>query len=81
MGAGMKSPDGPMISIWFGNFFEPFFSDKDSVRGGIAGVASPVDLSRTSSRRSIYQLPCAPGWLASHSATFLECALPVVPSQ
>ena len=28
-----------MISIWFGNFFEPFFSDQEAVRRGIAEVA------------------------------------------
>jgi hypothetical protein len=30
----------PFLSIWFGNFFEPFVSDRDSVRRGIAEVAS-----------------------------------------
>lgn len=34
-----------MLSIWFGNFFEPFFSDRESVRRGIAEVA---DLGFTS---------------------------------
>jgi hypothetical protein len=29
----------PMLSIWFGNFFEPFFSDRQSVRLGIAEVS------------------------------------------
>src|SRR5439155_18641954 len=29
----------PMLSIWFGNFFEPFYSDRESVRAGIAEVA------------------------------------------
>jgi hypothetical protein len=28
----------PMISIWFGNFFEPFYSDRQAVRRGIAEV-------------------------------------------
>lgn len=28
------------ISIWFGNFFEPFFTDREAVRRGIADVAS-----------------------------------------
>ncbi|HEX3356895.1 MAG TPA: hypothetical protein VHS31_07990, partial [Tepidisphaeraceae bacterium] len=28
----------PMISIWFGNFFEPFYSDRQAVREGIAEV-------------------------------------------
>ncbi len=28
-----------MLSIWFGNFFEPFFSDREKVRQGIADVA------------------------------------------
>jgi hypothetical protein len=28
-----------MISIWFGNFFEPFFSDREATRRGIAEVA------------------------------------------
>ena len=28
-----------MLSIWFGNFFEPFFSDRDAVRRGIAEIA------------------------------------------
>src|SRR2546421_835981 len=30
----------PFISIWFGNFFEPFYSDRDAVRRGIADVAA-----------------------------------------
>ncbi len=29
----------PFISIWFGNFFEPFFSDREAVRRGIVEVA------------------------------------------
>jgi len=29
-----------MISIWFGNFFEPFYSDRERVRRGIAEVAA-----------------------------------------
>ena len=29
-----------MIGIWFGNFFEPFYSDRESVRRGIAEVAA-----------------------------------------
>ena len=34
----MKSQ--PFLSIWFGNFFEPFYSDRDAVRRGIAEIAS-----------------------------------------
>ncbi len=30
----------PFISIWFGNFFEPFYSDREATRKGIADVAS-----------------------------------------
>lgn len=30
----------PFLSIWFGNFFEPFYSDRDAVRRGIAEAAS-----------------------------------------
>ncbi|HEU4691307.1 MAG TPA: beta-galactosidase trimerization domain-containing protein, partial [Vicinamibacterales bacterium] len=30
----------PFISVWFGNFFEPFYSDADAVRRGIADVAA-----------------------------------------
>jgi hypothetical protein len=30
----------PFISIWFGNFFEPFYSDRNATRQGIAEVAS-----------------------------------------
>jgi hypothetical protein len=33
------SSAGPMLGIWFGNFFEPFFSDRESVRRGIEEVA------------------------------------------
>lgn len=29
----------PMLSMWFGNFFEPFFSNRESVRQGMADVA------------------------------------------
>lgn len=34
-----------MLSIWFGNFFEPFYSDREAVRRGLAEV---VDLGFTS---------------------------------
>jgi len=30
----------PFISIWFGNFFEPFYSNPEAVRRGIANVAA-----------------------------------------
>jgi hypothetical protein len=30
----------PVISIWFGNFFEPFYSDREATRRGIADVAA-----------------------------------------
>jgi hypothetical protein len=30
----------PFFSVWFGNFFEPFYSDRDAVRRGIADVAA-----------------------------------------
>jgi hypothetical protein len=29
----------PLLSIWFGNFFEPFYSDAEATRRGIAEVA------------------------------------------
>jgi hypothetical protein len=37
----MKSlkADKPFLSIWFGNFFEPFYSDREAVRRGIAEIA------------------------------------------
>lgn len=35
----------PMLGLWFGNFFEPFFSDREAVRRGIAEAA---DLGFTS---------------------------------
>jgi hypothetical protein len=28
-----------MLSLWFGNFFEPFYSDREAVRRGVAEVA------------------------------------------
>jgi hypothetical protein len=31
--------DVPFISIWFGNFFEPFYSDREATRRGVAEVA------------------------------------------
>lgn len=34
--------------------------------------ASPVDISAVSVRRSMAQIPSAPGWLAAHSAVLLE---------
>ena len=34
------SNPAPMLSIWFGNFFEPFYSDRGAVRRGIAEVAA-----------------------------------------
>ncbi len=30
----------PFLSVWFGNFFEPFLSDREAVRRGIAEVAA-----------------------------------------
>jgi hypothetical protein len=30
----------PMLGIWFGNFFEPFYSDREAVKKGIAEVAA-----------------------------------------
>lgn len=37
----MSTPNSnrPFISIWFGNFFEPFYSDYEATRKGIADVA------------------------------------------
>lgn len=31
--------DRPYLSLWFGNFFEPFLSDRDALRSGVADVA------------------------------------------
>jgi Beta-galactosidase trimerisation domain len=30
----------PFLSIWFGNFFEPFYSDREATRAGIADCAA-----------------------------------------
>jgi hypothetical protein len=30
----------PMLSLWFGNFFEPFYSDYEAVRRGMAEIAA-----------------------------------------
>ena len=38
-GKGAAPSHRPFISIWFGNFFEPFYSDREAVRRGIAEVA------------------------------------------
>ena len=32
--------DRPFLSIWFGNFFEPFFSNREAMRKGIAEIAA-----------------------------------------
>src|SRR6185503_12971082 len=32
--------DRPFLSIWFGNFFDPFYGDRDAVRRGMAEVAA-----------------------------------------
>lgn len=34
--------------------------------------SSPVDITRIASKRALPQVPSAPGWLAAHSATYLE---------
>jgi hypothetical protein len=34
--------------------------------------SSPVDISRIAARRTLSQVPSAPGWLAAHSAVYLE---------
>ena len=36
--------------------------------------ASPIDISGISARRALPMVPSAPGWLAAHSAVFLELA-------
>ena len=36
----ITSSNRPFLSIWFGNFFEPFYSHYDATRKGIAEVAS-----------------------------------------
>lgn len=33
------APNRPMLSLWFGNFFEPFYSDEERTRIGIAETA------------------------------------------
>ena len=35
-----KNKERPFLSIWFGNFFEPFYSDFKATRNGIADCAS-----------------------------------------
>src|SRR5206468_1293486 len=35
-----QNADRPFISIWLGNFFEPFYGDRAAVRQGIADVAA-----------------------------------------
>ena len=35
-----SNSDLPFISMWFGNFFEPFYSDAEATRRGIADVAA-----------------------------------------
>jgi hypothetical protein len=35
-----QSTTRPFLSLWFGNFFEPFYSNKEATREGIADVAS-----------------------------------------
>jgi hypothetical protein len=34
-----RQRDRPVLSLWFGNFFEPFYSGPDAVRRGIADAA------------------------------------------
>ncbi|MBZ3900090.1 MULTISPECIES: hypothetical protein [Streptomyces] len=36
----MNSPARPLISMWFGNFFEPFYSDLEATRRGVADIAA-----------------------------------------
>jgi hypothetical protein len=35
-----QSDNRPFLSIWFGNFFEPFYSDREATRKGIADCAA-----------------------------------------
>jgi hypothetical protein len=35
-----QNKNRPFISIWFGNFFEPFYSDREATRKGIADCAA-----------------------------------------
>ncbi|MBK7819967.1 MAG: hypothetical protein IPJ61_02545 [Tessaracoccus sp.] len=36
----MTSPENPRLQLWFGNFFEPFHSDAEAMRHGLAEVAN-----------------------------------------
>ncbi|MGN7862399.1 hypothetical protein ACTJI8_17585 [Microbacterium sp. 22303] len=36
----MTTPAQPMLGLWFGNFFEPFYSDESATRRGIADIAA-----------------------------------------
>lgn len=33
------TPPRPLLQLWFGNFFEPFYSDEEATRRGVAEVA------------------------------------------
>jgi hypothetical protein len=35
----MNRQNSPLIAVWFGNFFEPFYSDREAVRRGLAEAA------------------------------------------
>ncbi|HKT57106.1 MAG TPA: beta-galactosidase trimerization domain-containing protein [Microbacterium sp.] len=36
----MTAPEQPLLGLWFGNFFEPFYSDEAATRAGVADAAS-----------------------------------------
>jgi hypothetical protein len=64
VGASPRVPIAPIKGVEFARF-----SDRLVI---VNHRPSPVDISGIANRRTIPQFPCAPGWLAAHSAIYIE---------
>jgi hypothetical protein len=64
VGASPGAPILPIKGVEFGRFGNQFIV--------VNHRSSPVDISGVQARKAIPQVPSAPGWLAAHSATYLE---------
>ena len=76
----------PFISIWFGNFFEPFYSNYEATRKGIAEVASlgfnsiNLDSKSWEDFFARYRGEAASQYVAMHEFMMAEAANTAAPS-
>jgi hypothetical protein len=64
VGASPQAPIAPIKGVEFARFGKHLVIANHR--------SSPVDISSITARRALSQVPSAPGWLAAHSAVYLE---------